>query len=311
MNKNKLKPLTPLTEDDVNIDIDEIANIEVDEDFVKADLNKDKITAHYMSEPTINSELILRNNRLKLEKDASLYNDEHLEKVLELRAEYERLDQDDSSGLQKIKRDIRNEIRDLSTKTFVERDDNIFGSMALQIMNNIATRPNFSGYSYLNEMKSLATEHILKYTWKFDSYRQSQISGQFISAFTYISTIVFNAFVATINKQSKEAEKIKKDFMENQKLFHRDPNQSTFGEDHSEVEKVVTIINIKKKLITEIEQIPLDATDILVKYPPEYKIDMKEYIQITQYGEKHELNLSLVRNIPEETNEVEEADETA
>ena len=252
MNKSKL---TEITEDDVNIDIDEIANIEIDEDLVKKDLNgaEHKPVSHYMSEPTINSELILRNNRIKLEDNPSLHNDEHLEKLLNLRAEYERLDQDDSSGLQKIKRNIRNEIRDLSTKTYAERDDNIFGAMALQIMNNIATRPNFSGYSYLNEMKSLATEHILKYTWKFDSYRQSKISGQYISAFTYISTIVFNAFVATINKQNKEAEKIKQDFLENQKLFHRDPNQSTIGEEHSVVEKEVVIVNIKKKLINEIE----------------------------------------------------------
>ena len=297
---NKLK-LTEITEDDVNIDIDEIANIEVDEELVKQDLNRlnnkceHKTVSHYMSEPTINSELILRNNRLKLDEDANLFCDEYLEKLLYLRGEYERLDQDESAGLQKIKRDIRNEIRDLSTKTFVQRDDNIFGAMVLQIMNNISTRPNFSGYSYLNEMKSLATEHILKYTWRFDSYRQSKISGQYISAFTYISTIIFNAFVATINKQNKEAEKIKVDFLENQKLFHRDPNESTIGEEYSEVEKTVTIVNIKKKLITEIEKIILDAKDIMVKIPEDYVIDMKEYIMITQYSTKNEINLSISR----------------
>lgn len=283
------------TEDEIEIDIDEIADIEIDEDLVKETFNTNKNASHYMSEPTLNSELILRNNRLKLDKDKKLFNDEHLEELLELRAEYERLDQDDSSGLQKIKRDIRNKIRDLSSLTYIKRDDNIFGSMAIQVMNNIATRPNFSGYSYLNEMKSLATEHILKYTWKFDSYRQSKISGQYISAFTYISTIIFNAFVATINKQNKEAEKIKQDFLENQRLFHRDPNQSTYGEDHSSVQKTVTIINIKKKLFNEIEKIALDCDDIMVMIPEDYVIEMKEYIMITQYSEKNKVNMSISR----------------
>lgn len=283
------------TEDEIEIDIDEIADIEIDEDLVKETFNTNKNASHYMSEPTLNSELILRNNRLKLDKDKKLFNDEHLEELLELRAEYERLDQDDSSGLQKIKRDIRNRIRDLSSLTYIKRDDNIFGSMAIQVMNNIATRPNFSGYSYLNEMKSLATEHILKYTWKFDSYRQSKISGQYISAFTYISTIIFNAFVATINKQNKEAEKIKQDFLENQRLFHRDPNQSTYGEDHSSVQKTVTIINIKKKLFNEIEKIALDCDDIMVMIPEDYVIEMKEYIMITQYSEKNKVNMSISR----------------
>jgi len=277
-------------------DIEEMSGIEIDDPSVLQTIKgTTKTVSHYLSEPTLNSELILRNNRLKLEKDKSLYNDEHLEKLLELRAEYERLDQDTSSGLQKIKREIRNEIRDLSSKTYVYRDDNIFGAMVLQIMNNIATRPNFSGYSYLNEMKSLATEHILKYTWKFDSYKQSKITGQYISAFTYISTIIFNAFVATINKQNKEAEKIKQDFLETQKLFHREPNQSTYQKDHSEFEKTVKIVNIPKKLINEIEKIPLDAEDIMVKIPEDYVIEMKEYIMITQYSNKNNINLSITR----------------
>jgi len=269
-------------------------DIEAEVDKLVQDTEHDT-NNNYMSEPTLNSELILRNNRLKLEANPDLFNTDSLDELIELRKKYEKLDQDDSSGLQKIKRDIRNRIRDISTTTYVYRDDNIFGGMIMQLINNIATRPNFSGYSYLNDMKSLATEHILKYTWKFDSYRQSKISGQYISAFTYISTIVFNAFVATIKKQNKEAEKIKKDFLETQKLFHREPNSSTYGEDHSEIEKTVVITNIKKKLFNEIEKIPLDCKDILVKVPNDYNIDMREYIMITQYSTKHEINLSISR----------------
>jgi len=254
----------------------------------------------YLSEPTINSELILKNNRDKLKKDPSLLNEEHIEEIEALRAEYEELDNDDSPGLQKTKRDIRNRIRDLSSATFTDRDPSIFGGMALKIIDNMATRPNFSRYSYLDEMKSLASTHIVKYTWRFDSYRQSKITGQYVSAFTYISTIVFRAFLAVINKQKEEYEKAKEDFLETQKLFHRDPNCSTYIPDHSEIGKTVTFVNIEETLLDEIHKIILDVDDIMVRYPEEYKINMDEYIQITQFSKKENINLSLVRILKDE-----------
>ena len=224
------------------------------------------------------------------------YNDSHLEEIMDLREQYEKLDADDSPGLQKIKRDIRNRIRDLSRITYIHRDKNVFGGMVMVVMNKIITRPNFSGYSYKPEMKSLATEHIFKYTWRFASYKQSQISGQFVSAFTYISTIIFNAFVATINKQNDEIKKIKNDFLETQKMKHREPNRSTYGLDASEIDKSVQIININTTLFEEIKKIKIDVGDILIKYPDDYKISMEEYTHITEYTKDNRFNISLVRN---------------
>ena len=159
----------------------------------------------YISEPSLNSELILINNRKKLEEDPSLYNDEYLEEIEELRKKFEELDQEPGNQIEK--RRIRNRIRDLSSKTYVYRDKNIFGEMIILLLDKLLTRPNFSSYNFKNDMKMLAIEHILKYTWRFDSYRQSEITGQYISAFTYITTIAFNAFVATINKFNREKEK--------------------------------------------------------------------------------------------------------
>jgi len=223
------------------------------------------------------------------------YNDKHIPEIMELRDRYEELDADDSAGLQKIKRDIRNRIRDLSTLTYIHRDKNVFGGMVMVVMNKIITRPNFSGYSYKPEMKSLATEHIFKYTWRFDSYRQSKISGQFISSFTYISTIIFNAFIATINKQNDEIKKIKSDFLETQKMKHREPNRSTYGLAASEIDKSVNIINIPGTLFEEIKKIKIDVGDILIKYPDDYKISMDEYNDITEYTKNGKFNINLVR----------------
>lgn len=254
---------------------------------------------NYLSEPSVNSELILINNSKLLKEDESLLNEEHIQEIMELRAQYELLDSDDSKGLQKQKRDIRNTIRDLSTKTYTDRNDEMFSLQFLQIIDNMLKRPNFSGYSYKDEMKSLAIEHILKYTWRFDSYKQSKLSGQFVSAFTYISTIAFNAFVATINKQKSEHEKAKEEFLETQKLFHRETNTSTYEPSHSEIEKTVKIINIQDSLYGELQKIVLDSKDILVTYPEEYNIDLAEYDRIVKWSSFNKINLSVVKDIVE------------
>ncbi len=247
----------------------------------------------FISEPSLNSELILINNAKKLEKDSSLFNDQYLEEIERMRKEYEILDQ--SQGYQLEKRKLRNKIRDYSIQTYVYRDKNLFGEMILLMLDKLLTRPNFVNYNYKNEMKSLAIEHILKYTWKFDPYRKSEISGQYISAFTYITTIAFNAFVATINKHNKEKEKIKQDFLETQKLLHREPNRSKIEEEYSLPKKEVIFNNINKDLFSLIKMIILDEKDILVKIPENYHISLEEYEKIKNYSNLNKINISISR----------------
>jgi len=258
-------------------------------------------TITYLSEPSLNSELILVNNAKKLKRNPELFNDEYIDEIMSLRFIYEDLDsQEDSKGLQKEKREIRNKIRDLSSKTYIERDGNLFSEMIIQLMDKLLTRPNFVNYNYKNEMKSLATEYILKYTWKFDPYKKSKISGQYVSAFTYITTIAFNAFVATINKFNKEQGKIKEEYLETQKLFHLDAHQSTIEDDYSTPQKTVYFKNINGTLFDMIQLIKLDEKDIQIMYNPDYKISMEEYNKITKYSKENNINLSVTR-IPDIT----------
>jgi len=247
----------------------------------------------YLSEPSLNSELILINNSKLLKNNPELYNNTYIEKIMNLRTEYEKLVTNDSLGLQKIKRKLRDEIRELSLKTFVDRDTNLFGEMILLIMEKILTRPNFRYYNYKNEMKSLAVEYILKYTWKFDPNKRSKINNQYVSAFAYLSTIIFNAFVATINKYEKEKEKVKEDFLETQKMFHLDHKQSTYEKDYSEPKKNVIFNSINSSLFELIKQIILDVDNIQIYYPNDYLISLEEYEKIKGYSKENNVLLSI------------------
>ena len=248
----------------------------------------------YIHEPLLNSELIIRNNSKKLLLDESLLNEEHLPRIEELRQEFVRLEgltDSGETGLQKEKRTIRDEIRDLSTITFTLRDKNIFGDMIMLIVKRIGSRPQFSNYTYLDQMKSLAIEHILRYSHGFDPYRQSKISGQYASAFAYISTIAFNAFVATINTFNKEQSKAKEEFLERQKLIHRDPNVSTFGPDYSTTERTVNLPTlVPDELWKYLKNLTIkEETKIII--PKDYKITPREM----DFVYKYEYNISLVR----------------
>ena len=256
----------------------------------------------YLLEPVLNSELILVNNAKKLKKDPTLLNEKHLSRIEELCNEFielESLTSGGEKGYQSTKRKVRDEIRDLSSMTYTDRDTNMFGQMITTITQKIVTRPQFSGYTIKDEMQSLAIQHILLYSHGFDPYRQSEITGQFISAFAYISTIVFNACIATINKFNKEQLKAKEDFLEHQKLIHRDPNKSTIGPEFENAERVVHLPSLKQgELYNTIKSTTItQATEFYI--PQDYKITEKELNFVLKY----EYNISIKRIKPKEPKE--------
>ena len=242
----------------------------------------------YLLEPVLSSELILVRNSKKLKEDPSLLHESNLAKIEELREEFYQLDLlsvSGQKGLQKQKRQVRDEITDLSSETFTPRDNNLFGLMISNMADKILSRPQFSNYTYKDEMKSLALQHILSYCWNFDPYRVSKITNQPISAFAYISTIIFNACIATINKQKKEQTKSKESFLEHQKLIHRDSNKSTIGADFEDAKIKYDLPNLsltENSLLAEIKSHTItEATEFWI--PEEYKISDKELDFILKY----------------------------
>ena len=248
----------------------------------------------YLLEPLLSSELILINNSKLLEKEPSLKNEEYLPRINELRKQFIKLSElsdTGETGLQKQKREVRDELRQISSYTYTLRDNELFGRMITAISHGVITRPQFSGYSFTGEMQSLAIQHILKYSHGFKPFKKSSITGQYISAFGYISTICFNAAVATINKFTREQNKAKEDWLEHSKLIHRDPNQSTYGPDHSDVTRTIKFIELAPgALISKIKQVTIhEETKFLI--PVDYKITEKDHSFVLRY----EYNISIER----------------
>ena len=244
----------------------------------------------YVLEPILNSELILVNNSKDLEKDPSLYNDKYLQRIEELRDEIRDIEmrmRDGEKGLQKKKRAVRDELRELSSQTYVHRDANYLMKMVLKIIDKIASRPQFSNYTFLDEMKSLAVEHILLYSKNFDANKQSARTGQYSSAFAYISTAVFNAFVATINKFEKEQEELKKQFenyREHHSKFSTEHNNSTLVPEFEDIEyEVIKLDKLRKGgLLRQMKKVTIHKPVMFI-IPKDYKITEKDLQYIEKY----------------------------
>lgn len=77
------------------------------------------------------------------------------------------------------------------------------GEIFLDLVDNYATKSNFSGYSYLEEMKSRAIFFLLSYSKAFDPAKSN-------NAFAYCTQIAKNAFRQVIIKENRHAETKKK-----------------------------------------------------------------------------------------------------
>lgn len=68
----------------------------------------------------------------------------------------------------------------------------------MKIVNGLGQKRNFSGYTYLPDMKSEALEHCVKYADRFNSEKST-------NAFSYFTQITYNAFIQYINREKKLA----------------------------------------------------------------------------------------------------------
>lgn len=81
-----------------------------------------------------------------------------------------------------------------------KREENTLGKMIILLVNKIATKANFCGYTYLDEMKSYAYYNIWKNLNVFDETRTT-------NAFAYFTQVTINSFIFIINKEKKILER--------------------------------------------------------------------------------------------------------
>ena len=103
------------------------------------------------------------------------------------------------------------------TKTGVASER--LGEIFLDLVDNYATKSNFSGYSYLEEMKSRAIWFLLSYSKGFNPEKSN-------NAFAYCTQIVKNAFIQVIKKENKISD-AKKVYIEE---FFRNVDNSKKGD---------------------------------------------------------------------------------
>ena len=81
--------------------------------------------------------------------------------------------------------------------------NNYIGKAILDIAKHYATKHNFSGYSYKDEMISDGVLQTLKMIKNFDGTKMMR-NGQKASAFNYISLIIFQSFLRRIEKEKHQ-----------------------------------------------------------------------------------------------------------
>lgn len=76
------------------------------------------------------------------------------------------------------------------------RLSNYVGECIMLIAENLATMPKFSGYTFLDEMKSDGVENVIMYIDNFDP-------DKYNNPFAYITKIIYYAFLRRIAKEKK------------------------------------------------------------------------------------------------------------
>ena len=85
-----------------------------------------------------------------------------------------------------------------------ERASERLGELFKLHVDRYATSGSWKGYTYLDEMKGLAILHLMKYAARFNENIILK-SGLKPDAFKYCTTIIYRAFLQTLQKEKKHA----------------------------------------------------------------------------------------------------------
>lgn len=131
---------------------------------------------------------------------------------------------------------------------------NYIGICIHAICTKMATRPNFSGYSFREEMVGDAIENCLEAVKKFDEEKSMERSRSgTVNAFGYFSWIAWNAFIRRIGKEKKQTY-IKHKNMQNLNMFEDFQDTGNHITDQIIDDYEAKLTKTKKKDIVGIEK---------------------------------------------------------
>ena len=196
--------------------------------------------------------------------------------------------------------ELKQRIIKLSAETRIDKESHEkFGEIVLLMIKKILTKPNFSGYSWVDEFYSTSCYRVFKYIHNFDYSKKSERTGQEVSAFSYITQIIMMSILEVINRNSK----LSKDIAEyteklssSYDIYKESKNQSKIEESKSEsIEHFVdyefkTLSPIIREVIRENPD-----KEIKIYYPKDYKITYDEYAEISEELKKTKYPVSLIR----------------
>lgn len=93
-----------------------------------------------------------------------------------------------------------------------EKEMNRLSSIIDIMVDRILTKPQFSGYTYVDEFHSDVQFKVFKYIDNFDHRKISKRSGDYVNAFAYITQIIHNSIIYVISTNKKAQDRIKAEY---------------------------------------------------------------------------------------------------
>lgn len=191
------------------------------------------------------------------------------------------------SKAKKVQTHLKEKVIKLSEDCCIDKKSyERFGSVIMEMIGHIMTKTQFRGYSYQDDFTSDAVYKILKYLDNFDHTKISEISGQSVSAFSYITQIIHNAFLFVILKKKKDQEFIAEQMMLKRSELGMNIDKYNYTLKDKEAEPVTIRLEL-----SENSNLCYECMNIIETHKS--KLKDKDYKLVIEYIENDENPLSI------------------
>jgi len=164
--------------------------------------------------------------KIKITKRQHVNNKELVEEIVKFKKSYNDAKEEKEKRIEQAKKDKLSpeKIEEIENEEVYGIPSERLGEIFLDLVDNFATKSNFSGYTYLEEMKSRAIFFLLKYSKSFNPEKSK-------NAFAYCTQIVKNAFIQVIKKEKKyvESKKVLVERYYHERKFDKKDDDLIFG----------------------------------------------------------------------------------